>query len=59
MMKKRTRRILALIVIVTLSLNLEILIKAMVVIPAVQLLLFQWDEFEKENRQIERGYKYE
>ena len=55
MMKKRTRRILALIVIVTLSLNLEILIKAMVVIPAVQLLLFQWDEFEKENTQIERG----
>lgn len=57
MMKKRTRRILALIVIVTLSLNLKILIKAMVVIPAVQLLLFQWDEFEKENTQIERGYE--
>lgn len=47
MMKKRTRRILALIVIVTLFSSLEILIKALIVIPALQLLLINYDEFNE------------
>ena len=54
-MKKRTRRFLALIVIVTLFSSLETLIKMLVVIPAIQLLLIDFDEFE--NTQNERGYE--
>lgn len=46
-MTKRTRRILALIVIVTLFSSLETLIKALIVIPALQLLLINYDEFNE------------
>ena len=57
MMRKRTRRIIALIILVVLSSSLETLMKMLIVIPALQLLLFEFDEFE--NTQNERGYKYE
>lgn len=56
-MTKRTRRILALIIIVTLFSSLEALMKMLIVIPALQLLLFEFDEFE--NTQNERGCDYE
>ena len=57
MMKKRTRRIIALIILAVLFSSLEILMKMLIVIPALQLLLIDFDEFE--NTQNERGYKYE
>lgn len=57
MMSKRTRRIIALIILTVLFSSLEALVKMLIVIPAIQLLLFEFDEFE--NTQNERGYKYE
>lgn len=57
MMSKRTRRIIALIILTVLFSSLEALMKMLIVIPAIQLLLFEFDEFE--NTQNERGYKYE
>lgn len=59
MMRKRTRRILALIVIVTLFSSLEILIKALIIIPTLQLLMINYDEFNKLINENERGYEYE
>ena len=55
MMSKRTRRIIALIILTVLFSSLEALMKMLIVIPAIQLLLFEFDEFE--NTQNERGYK--
>lgn len=57
MMRKRTRRIIALIIIVVLFSSLEALMKMLIVIPAIQLLLFEFEEFK--NTQNERGYEYE
>ena len=59
MMKKRTRRILALIVIVVLFSSLEIFIKALIIIPTLQLLMINYDEFNKLINENERGYEYE
>lgn len=58
-MKKRTRRFLALIVIVTLFSSLETSIKALIIIPTLQLLMINYDEFNKLINENERGYKYE
>ena len=55
MMSKRTRRIIALIILTVLFSSLEALMKMLIVIPAIQLLLIDFDEFE--NTQNERGYK--
>lgn len=57
MMSKKTRRILALVVIVALFSSLETLIKAMIVIPTIQILLIDFDEFNQINE--EEGYEYE
>lgn len=54
-MTNRTRRILALIVIVTLFSRLEILIKALIIIPTLQLLMINYDEFNKLINENERG----
>ena len=59
MMKKRTRRIIALIILVVLFSSLKTLMKTLVVIPAIQLLLIDFDEFNKLINENERGYKYE
>lgn len=56
-MSKKTRRILALVVIVALFSSLETLIKAMIVIPTIQILLIDFDEFNQINE--EEGYEYE
>lgn len=37
--------------------NAPMKMKAMIVIPALQVLLIERDEFEKENTQNERGYE--
>lgn len=58
MMKKRTRRILALIVIVTLFSGLETLIKALIIIPTLQLLMINYDEFNKLINENERGFEH-
>ena len=58
-MTKRARRILALIVIVTLFSSLEILKKALIIIPTLQLLMINYDEFNKLINENERGYEYE
>ncbi len=57
MMRKRTRRTIALIILAVLFSGLETLMKMLIVIPAIQLLLIDFDEFE--NTQNERGYEYE
>lgn len=49
MMKKRTRRILALIVIVVLCSDIETVKRVLVVIPIIQLLLFDYDQFFIRN----------
>lgn len=59
MMSKKTRRIIALIILVVLFSSLEILMKTLVVIPALQLLLIDFDEFNKLINENERGYEYE
>lgn len=57
MMSKKTRRIIALIILVVLFSSLEILMKTLVVIPALQLLLIDFDEFNKLIKENERGYE--
>lgn len=57
MMRKRTRRTIALIILVVLFSSLEALMKMLVVIPAIQLLLIDFDEFNKLINENERGYE--
>lgn len=45
MLKKRTRRILVLIVLMTSASILDPLIKLLIVGPLISLLLIEWDEF--------------
>lgn len=59
MMSKKTRRIIALIILVVLFSSLEALVKMLIVIPALQLLLIDFDEFNKLINENERGCEYE
>lgn len=45
MLKKRTRRLLALIILVVIASPLDPLMKLLITMPALQLLLIEWDEF--------------
>ncbi len=60
-MKKRTRRLFALIVLVTIASPLDHLMKLLIVGPALQVLLIEWDDFNKEEnyKSMKRGIYFE
>lgn len=49
MLKKRTRRILTIIILMVSVSSLESLIKLLIAGPLVTLLLMEWDEFKAEG----------
>lgn len=60
-MKKRTRRLFALIVLVTIASPLDHLMKLLIVGPTLQVLLIEWDSFNKEEhyKSMKRGIYFE
>lgn len=52
MMKKRTRRILALVALVIIFSGLEPLIKLLIALPIIQILFIEYDEF---NLSLKKG----
>lgn len=49
MLKKRTRRILTIIILMVSVSSLESLIKLLIAGPLVTLILMEWDEFKSER----------
>lgn len=53
MMKKRTRRILALVALVIIFSGLEPLIKLLIALPIIQILFIEYDEFNLSQKKGE------
>lgn len=49
-MKKRTRRLVALLILTTLISPLSVVIKMVIVSPLIVLLLLEWDQWSYERR---------
>lgn len=56
MLKKRTRRLLAIVILVTVASPQEPLAKLLIVLPSLQLLLMDYDEFNlRKLRKVEEN----
>ena len=54
-MRKRTRRLLLLVILITVFSAFSPLVKLFIIVPSLQLLFIEWDTFTLENNKKIEG----